>query len=293
MKKIIAFMLLLGCSVHLFSKDLIVTQAGDSLKCKISNSEDGYVYFTHIVKGQVKDDKLKREDIKYLERDFYKTVKLTKVQIDSIYRPSRWRVGLSCGYSRWLAKNTDGASDALSSYEDGLKNGVGYSADVAYYFNKSWGVGIKYHGFNSSNSMNDYSITSTDGTTYTGEISDKEWIQYVGPYASYRYIFPDNKKAAWYINLGLGYAFYHDKGVTPVENLTITGHSFGVFSNIGYEYSLTPCIALGFEVGCNINKLSKYKSDDGSTTETVSLDSDEKISLSTLDVAVGLRYNIR
>lgn len=294
MKKIWILLFAFGCTISVFSKDLIVTKAGDSIKCKILNAADNYLYYNHIDKGQVKDSKLKMDDVKYLERNFYKTAKLTNAQIDSIYKPSRWRFGLACGYSRWIAKNPSGISSDLSSYINGLKNGFNYAADVTYYFNQRWGVGVKYHGFNSSNSIDDYSVTSTDGTVTTGTVSDKEWIQYVGPYGSYRYVLPSDKRNVLYANLGVGYAFYRDKAVTlATSDVTITGHQVGAFANLGYDYFITKNFALDFELGFDVAKLSKYKTDDGTTTETVSLDKDSRVSLSTLDFSVGLRYNIK
>ncbi|MDR3705882.1 MAG: outer membrane beta-barrel protein [Paludibacteraceae bacterium] len=294
MKKIWILLFVFGCSVSVFSKDLIVTKEGDSIKCKILNTTDNYLYYNHIDKGQVTDSKLEMSQVKYFERGFYKTAKLTNVQMDSIYKPSRWRFGLECGYSRWIAKNPSGITSDLSSYLNGLKNGFNYAADVTYYFNQRWGVGMKYHGFNSSNSLDDYSVTSTDGTVTTGTISDKEWIQYFGPYGSYRYILPNDKRNVLYANLGVGYTLYRDKGAAPsTTDVTITGHQVGVFANLGYDYFITKNFALGVELGFNVAKLSKYKTDDGTTTETVSLDSDSHVSLNTLDVSVGLKYNLK
>jgi len=292
MKKIFLFLFVLGSYIQIFSKDLIVTKAGDSIKCKILNAEDDYLYYNHIEKGQVKDSKLKMDQVKFLERNYYKTVKLTRAEIDSVFKPSRWRFGLGCGYSRWTAKDPSESSD-LSSYSSKLKNGFNYAADVTYYLNQHWGVGVKYHGFNSSNSLDDYSVTSSDGKVTTGTVSDNEWIQYFGSYGSYRYIFPNNKRIVFYTNLGVGYALYRDKGEALTTKGTMMGHTTCVFAAVGYDYFVTKNISLGLALGYDIAVLKKYKVDNGITTETVSLDSDSSIGLNTLDVSIGLRYNLK
>jgi hypothetical protein len=76
-----------------------------------------------------------------------------------------------------------------------------------------------------------------------------------------------------------------------INKYTITGNSLGMCMDIGYDIGISKSLQLGFQLSLISGQLTKYKLNDGNTTQTVQLDKDNYENLYRVDFSVSLRFN--
>ncbi|WP_205501381.1 hypothetical protein [Rufibacter psychrotolerans] len=292
MKKLLLLLFLTVTAHFLQAQDLIVTQEGDSLNCKISKVARDRVYFTFVHKGEVRKTLLSRHLIKNYQHNFYATSALPedyKYQEDLQMFP-RLRLGVSGGWSYRLASVNDGVPADFKEYIEGLKKGYNISADAAYYFSEQMGAGLRYSTYRASNEINDVSAVSSGGTIIHGKMSDKISVTFVGPYFSSRML-SANKLNGFFANLGLGYLGYTDEVVQVNDRFTIKGSTVGLSGDLGYDVRIAKKLSLGFQLSMVTGTLREYEVSSGTSTRTVKLDQENYENLSRIDLSVGLRFN--
>lgn len=276
-------------SISIQAQDLIITNEGDSLNCKITKIKSDNIYFTFKHKDEIRSTLLPLGQVKYHQYNYYQAseVPSDKVVGNEIY--PHFRAALNGGWSYRVAKLADNIPSDFEQYMKDLKSGYHYGLDLSYYFSEQLGFGFKYYNYRSKNEINNVYVTLPNGSTQYGKMSDDISINFIGPFFSTR-LLDSNKKNSFLINLGIGYMGYTDKAVL-ISDFIIKGSTVGLCWDIGYDIGLTENLALGFQLSYMIGTLTQYDLSDGVNTETVKLEKDNYESLSRIDLSIGLRFN--
>lgn len=288
MRNIVIATLLALMATSICAQDLIVTNDGDSINCKITKVEPDNIYFTFKYKDEIRNTLLPKKSVKNYQFEYYQTSEVPKVKFQDYGSYQHFRIALNAGYSYLTAKVAESVPSDFKSYIKGLKSGYHFGGDLAYYFNEPLGVGIKYYIFKSSNRMDNIFVDDLDDRRY-GIMSDDLTISFIGPTFSTR-LLNENKNNALLMNLSLGYMGYSNDKVI-VDKYKMTGSTLGLSLDIGYDIGLSENLALGFQVSLLTGVLSKYDWNDGTTTQTIKLEKDEYENLNRIDLSIGLRFN--
>jgi hypothetical protein len=294
MKKLISnknifFLLLFLSSLSAYSQDLIVTNEGDSLNCKITKVKQDYIYFTFKHKEEIRSTLLPINQVKNYQYNFYPTaiVPAEKVVGREVY--PRIRLALTGGWGYRIAKLADNVSGDFKQYINDLRSGTQYGGDINYYFSEQVGLGLKYNVYQSKNEIGSIYVVQPNGSTQYGKMSDNIIIDFIGPSISTR-LLNEKKKNALLLNLAIGYLGYMDNAVL-INNYTFKGNTVGMVWDIGYDVGISENWAIGFQFSYLIGTLTQIQLSDGTQTRTIKLEKDEYENLSRIDLSVGLRLN--
>jgi len=288
MRIIFTFLVLVFFSQVVLSQDLIVTTSGDSINCKITKVKNENIYFTFKHKDEIRNTLLPLERVSYHSANFFQTSEVPKDKITGHVDYQRFRFSINAGLGYETAKIGDAVPSDFKDYVRQLKSGFVFGADLSYYFSEVIGVGVKYAQFNSSNSLDNIYIEDSQGVRQYGRMSDKLSVSFIGPTFSTRFL-NGRKDRAFFLSLGLGYMGYNDDKVM-VNKYKMTGGTFGVSYDIGYEFNLSKKTNLGIQLSLISGNLFKYKWDDGTSVQTIELEKDEYESLSRIDLTIGLVF---
>ena len=272
----------------IYAQDLIVTNDGDSINCKITKVKTDNIYFTFIHKDEIRSTLLPITGVKNHQFDYYQTSEVPKGKVVGHRNYQQLRIAVNGGYSYQIAKVAESVPNDFKSYIKKLKSGYHFGGDITYYFAENLGVGIKYYLFKSSNSMDNIYLEDIDGKRIYGIMSDDLTISFIGPTFSTK-LLNDDKNNAFLIGLSLGYMGYSNDKVI-IDKYKMTGGTMGLSVDFGYDIGLSENLALGFQVSLLTGTLSKYDWDDGRNITTIKLEKGSYESLNRFDFSVGLRF---
>ncbi|NQY09094.1 MAG: hypothetical protein HRT71_06205 [Flavobacteriales bacterium] len=269
-------------------QDLIVTQEGDSINCRITNEQDGLVYFTSKVDGKYTNTNLPENQITSVVKGFY----IGKGNEDLIGSKKRkypqFRIGANAGLTYYFfGFIPDDTDDWIREYYKDLRTGFNFNIDAFYYPDKNWGIGFRYHSFNSSVQQDSVVVTFPDSTTKFGMIRDDISISYIGPVFSARYIGPDNSYI-FYGNLSIGWVTFYNDGLL-VDTFTEKGYAIGQYGSLGIEYFIDYGLSIGVEIGATRAFVTDYRVNDNGYHYTES-NPDYAKAIYLFDISIGLRY---
>lgn len=294
MKRTILRQIIVIVAITIFSfssqaQDLVVTNEGDSLNCKITRIKADNIYFTFKHKDEVRSTLLPLNQVKFHQQDFYQIseVPADKVVGNEVY--PHFRAAINGGWSYRVAKISNSVPSDFKQYAKDLNSGIHYGLDLSYYFSEPLGAGFKYYNYKSKNEMDNIYLTLPGGQTQHGKMSDDISINFIGPFFSTR-ILDANKKNSLLMNLGIGYMGYKNNAVL-ISGYTIKGNSLGLSWDIGYDIGLSENFAIGFQFSWMVGTLTQVEISDGSRTETVKFDKENYENLSRIDLSIGLRFN--
>ena len=92
------------------------------------------------------------------------------------------------------------------------------------------------------------------------------------------------------MNAGLGYMGYHDDAVL-IDSFTLNGGTLGVMAEGGYELALTKTLKLHALFSVYAGTLRSMTMTEGGHSNHYDLDKDDRISLTHLDLKLGLSFN--
>jgi hypothetical protein len=288
MKRTIIFILLVFLANSLNSQDLIVTNEGDSINCKITGLKKDHIYFSFKHKDEIRSTLLSVKDIKEHQFNYFKETEVPDDKVIGFVNDERLRIAINGGYSYQTAKIADGVPADFRNYVKELKSGYHFSADFSYFFSESMGFGLKYCLFKTSNSLDNIYIEDNDGFRIYGKMSDDLNISFIGPSFSTKMSNQSNGNT-FIINFSLGYIGYSNDKVI-ISNYKMTGSTLGLALDIGYDIKLSRNFSLGFQISSITGALSEFDWNDGTTTETIKLEKGKYESLNRLDFSVGLRF---
>ncbi len=164
-----------------FSQDLIITEKGDSINCKIIKINTDYTYFTFMHKSDVRSTLLPTNKISYV-KDFFKTAEVPASLVKASTPYKKYRINIFNGFSYRVAKIASNEPLEIREYLSELKSGYHFGADVGYFFSENIGAGIKYSNFNSKNERNNLRLENQQtGQVIVGKLADNITIQLFAP----------------------------------------------------------------------------------------------------------------
>lgn len=289
MRKLLILGILIFVSNSIFSQDLIVTNDGDSINCKITKVKTDNIFFTFKHKDEIRSTLLPVSNIKTHQFDYFQTSEVPKDKIVGYANYQHFRIAINGGYSYQTAKVAESVPSDFKDYIRELKSGYHFGGDLTYYFTEPLGFGFKYYLFKSSNSLDNIYLEDADGNRTYGKMSDDLTISFIGPTFSTRLLSHD-KKNAFLMNLSLGYMGYSNDKVI-IDKYKMTGSTMGLSFDIGYDIGLSENLSLGFQISFLTGTLFEYDWNDGTKTETIKLEKGEYESLNRIDFSVGLRFS--
>jgi len=289
MRKLLILTVLIFVSNSIFSQDLIVTNEGDSINCKITKVKTDNIYFTFKHKDEIRSTLIPISKIKTHQFDYFQTSEVPKDKVVGYENYQHFRIAINGGYSYQTAKVAESVPSDFKDYIKELKSGYHIGGDLTYFFTKPLGIGFKYYLFKSSNSVDNIYLEDTDGNRTYGNMSDDLTISFIGPTFATRLLSHD-KKNAFLMNLSLGYMGYSNDKVI-IDKYIMTGSTIGLSFDIGYDIGLSDNLSLGFQLSFLTGTLFEYDWKDGTTTETINLEKGEYESLNRIDFSLGLRLS--
>ena len=289
MKKTLILFLLIIIANSIYSQDLIVTNDGDSINCKITKIRANNVYFTFKHKNEIRNTMLHLSNIEDFRYHYYYISDFYEDDIIGYDNFQRLKFAINGGYSYRIGRLHEDIPSDLKNYFKELKSGYHFGGDITYYFTEFIGVGGKCSIFKSSNSIDGEIVMTVAGITRNGKMSDNETITFIGPLFSNRFL-NRNKSNALFTNVSLGYLGYLDNMVL-IDKYQIKGNTVGFAFDIGYDIGLSKNFSVGFQFSLLLGSLSKYSLNDGMRIETVELEKDNYENLSRIDFSIGLRFH--
>ncbi len=272
----------------IFSQDLIVTKAGDSLNCNITSIDDKDIYFSFISNNEMRIGKRPIADVIKLTYDFYPVPKKPRpVKITSY---QHFRLTVQGGLSYRTADLAEDIPSLYAPYMNDLKSGFNYGIDATGFFSKSWGVGIKYNSHLSKNLEDNVNVFLADGSFVVGRMSDDIRISFIGPSLTMR-TYISNYTGYLYAEVSVGHIRYRDEG-TLINLIDITGHTTGLICDLGFDFIVLENFAFGCQCSYMTGKLDKLTMTNGAYTNTEDLDKENRENLSHLDISLGCTINL-
>jgi len=288
MKNIFIIALLVFISNSIYSQDLIVTNEGDSINCKITKVKADNIYFTFKYKGEIRSTLLPMTGVKIHQFDYYQNSEVPEGKVLGYENYQHFRLAVIGGYSYLTAKVGESVPGDFKDYIKELKSGYHLGGDLTYFFTEPLGFGIKYYLFKSSNSLDNIYREDSDGNRTYGKMSDDLTISFIGPTFSTR-LLNHNKNKAFIMNVSLGYMGYSNDKII-IDKYKMTGSTVGLSFDIGYDFALSENLSLGFHISSLTGTLFEYVWNDGGRTETIKLEKGEYESLNRIDFSIGLRF---
>lgn len=274
--RILIFTFSIFYSLNLSAQDLIVTSEGDSLNCKITKQEKGFVFFAYRQADQIRRTMLPTNKVSSLQKGYYSDEIIPPVVYAKTKGYDQWRYGLQAGYSYRVAKVSDQIPSQYRDYIRKLKSGYVIGGDIHYFTSEVLGFGLKYNFNKAKNNL---------GT----DMKDDVTLHYIGASLLNRLIL-QNPKNSILFGVNLGYQSYRDKSVILSENLDMTGKNLGAGLELGFDHKISPACALNLGVALQAATLSKMTIDNGFMKETIELEKENLESLTRIEFTIGLKF---
>ena len=272
----------------LMSQDLIVTNNGDSINCRITKTNTDFVYFIFKHNEEIRNTLIAKSEVQSLHYAFFPVSDLPHTYADKSNEYSRIRFAMQGGYSYLYARINKDVPDFLTDYLKELKSGYHLGADLSYFITEYTGLGIKFSSFYTSNMLQNIYIEDNYGNRTFGNLKDDININFFGPVYSTR-LLNHNKSKSFILQTAIGYLSYKNNKEV-VDKFQLTSGNIGLCLDIGYDIALTKKYGIGFQISALAGTLNHYYRHNGTSSEKIELETDEFESLHRIDVSVGFRF---
>jgi hypothetical protein len=282
------------------AQDLIVTNVGDSISCRIRQETFTEVHFSYLRYNQHISRKMGKDRISSIVRGFYvskdprnparnsaaasvhttpKDITASKAE-DLISTESsewiRWQTGIRVGYTRRLFRSRISATDYERLYDQKLKPGISAGADAFYFPWKSVGFGLHY----------DLYINSAERDVRT---RDQISIQFLGLGIAHRKIFA-NQTTSVLSSFLVGYQPYRNKARYMGQDYKLRGNTMGWAVSVGIDQRISKNLAIGLSGNCMLGSVFKFNKTYEGSAEVVNLSHHEQEDLSRASVILSLKF---
>lgn len=289
MKSTIIAVILVCFSSHLLqAQDIIVTNEGDTLNCKITKVKKDYIYFVFKHKEDIRRTLVPVSSVSYHQVDFFPTSELGDVKVNFKEDYPHLRFGINGGYSYLTAKIDESIPHDFTEYMNDLKSGFHIGADLTYYFNEPLGFGLKLNSFRTSNQVDNIYISDVYGARRYGKLEDNISVLYVAPVFSTRF-FNHKKTNAFLMNISMGYLGYKNNA-TVVDSYNMEGSTIGLSLDLAYDVGISDNLALSFQLSFLGGSLTEYDVYARGQKEHVVAEKGEYESLSRVDLSIGFSF---
>lgn len=288
MKRLSLIIVIISYYSMVYAQDLIVTQQGDSINCRITKIESEFIHFTYNHSGEIRNTLLRDTQVLHLEYGYFEESEVPPEETSLSKRTDRFRLAAHGGFSYMMARVADNVPSDFKDYIRQLKTGYHFGADATYFVSESYGLGLKYCLFKSKNSIDNIYAVGPNGQTRYGKMSDDLSISFFGPSLVNRS--SNNDKSRTFIaGFAIGYMGYLDKKVI-IDSYTLTGATMGLSFEGGYDIKLKGNSGIGFQISYISGLLSEFIIDNGITKETMKFPKGEFESLHRIDFSIGYRF---
>jgi hypothetical protein len=275
MKRTLSLLIsLIFSSLGLMAQDLIVTNTGDSLNCKITRRYDGYVYFSYLKDNEAKATLIPIGNITSMVRGYYGGPAIANNILASHEADYvKWPFRFYAGYSYRVAKVVEQMSPDYEDYLKKLKSGFVIAADLHGFSSEILGFGVKYN-------LNKY--LGNEGS----DISDNITMHYIAASTLNRFVLASSKNH-FLLGANLGYQSFHSRSKFNVFDFDAKGSTVGVGLEAGFQHKMNDQTSLNLNLSLYGASLNSIKINKGNKQK---LNKDERESLSRMELTVGLTF---
>lgn len=203
---------------------------------------------------------------------------------DSVNTLPKIRIALDGGYSIRTAKSAESLDAQSRDYFNAMRNGTNIGIEAAYFFSPSWSAGIKYNNYTSTTGYRTFVLSN--GNSGTATLEEQAFIDYVAATTSTQYASKNGKHLLMF-GLGLGYMKYTYRLKVGTETGRGYGGTVGANFDLNYDLRLGKSFGIGPKISYLGGAVKEFKTNTG---ETITLEGDDKESLSRFDFSIGLRF---
>lgn len=205
-----------------------------------------------------------------------------------------WRISLQGGMGYRLGKLVDNLETVEQQHLKNMRLGWIYGADVTYFFNEYFGLGVKFQNLYTSDQMPASATDTETGKVTNGYLENYDNIWFAGPMFTYR-LPSRNRKNAFFARVGLGATGYSDWGRYVKQDLTYSekGMTVGLMYELGYDFGIAKNLSIGASLtflNAGMNSFDVTDSNGNTTRQT--LEANKLESLGYIGLSFGLRYNL-
>jgi len=276
---------------NLQAQDLIVTNSGDSINCKITKITKDYVHFTFKYKEEIRNTLLPTNQITTQQKNYFSESELPANYTHKDIFP-HFRVAIDGGWQYRTAKLAGGMDPEWRDHYKKMKSGFHYDIQAAYFFVESQGVELMFSQQLFGHSLgNGYLIDAEGNFIGSGNLNDKIAFNYIG--ANYIIRLLDSKRNnSWLFSIGLGYMGYNNRLLFDnVETARITAGTLGTNMAIGYDIGISENLDIGFKLSLMDGNFRSFKRTINGITTNETMPDKTFEGLGTVKLSVGLRFN--
>lgn len=284
MKHFLITLILLMVSYSVQSQDVIITQSGDTIECKITRVSAEFIHFSVFDKSGIL---LMRSRLPMSEVQSYnKTDSDPPVQSPSDvsvledddrliledFDLAILRLSLNAGFTYQLG----GYESWPDSYQKQLQSLWNLGGELHYFPSEAFGLGVKYnHIFTEAEQDLDplrYGISTIR--------DERVRFSYAALSLMYRNLLSDDQVIQYFI--AGGFINYKTDGLIDGNAYNERGDTFGVALGVAYDFLVTENFGIGAGAEINIANLSEIESNG----TVIPVD----FSLTRIDLTIGLRF---
>lgn len=295
MKKLLLFTVILFFFFQVKGQDIIIKNAGDTFRCKIT-SIDSFNIYVSFKKGSYQFNSF--VDRREVKAYYYNAYDITpKIKTAADWKYPKVSVNFNGGAGYFLSKDPippiiGELSDADKKLYDNLRLGLGYGGDLKVYFLQFLGIGVKYNFYQSRNNMDEVS-------------RELYQYQYIGPSICFMGIMLNKTSIAHFAITGGKLYLKHLKdedqtiysddstsSVTIKGDYTIKGETYAYGGTVGFDFLFDESVALGIESTILFGEYKKLKisTPDTRIQKSETIDFPVKYKTSRVDVCIGLKF---
>ncbi len=192
------------------------------------------------------------------------------------------RISFQGGYTYRTASISESFSQAVEAHMKNLKSGYNLGMDLSFFTGMKDAFGMSASYSNAKSTLEDVSVSGTNGITVNGDIEENISLYYIGP--SYFHVSPVSGGGTNFVfGMTGGYYGYGEKFRFSGESMKITGGTVGFGMGFGFDFLASDDFAIGLQASALLGWINKMKMDG----ETVELNESENISR--IDLTIGFR----
>lgn len=287
-------------------QDLIVTTAGDSVRCTITAVRETKLHYSVVEEGRRRNRTIERGLVKSYRRAGFAPVELglrtyvpnpqpapermetARDTLRRIERKPAWGVFGGYGWTYRVGRIADDLDPATRGHIEGLRSGSQYSFALNYLIGKHFGIGLRITKSMWSNASTDIPFTLEVDSTILAYVETDLSIATVGPAFVWRPTNPSDK-TIFTLAISSGTSFYREKDRVDDVPLKVSGESAYLSAVTALDFRLTGNFVVGGSVGFTIGSIRELKYTYAeNATQVVILPVDQSIGLQRLQYGLQL-----
>lgn len=274
-----------------YSQDRIITKKNQRIECKILPIRDrDYVYFQIVEDNELKYTLLPKNDIKRIDRKFYKRpiLGIDHSLVDLNYH--KFLLTARAGLGRMSYQIDQNLAPQLKDFQNRERFGLNVELEIQYMFSESFGIFLNYMNF-FNNISKSYQFSNPGNPSEPFELTFKssQLNQSVSLGVEYFTLFTE--KASFSVGLGLGgfnhrYDVDYDFLSTPTRYL---GGNLNLLVKLNFNYKISENLYVNGGVNFLTANMTKVREITDNSDMEIDLGANPW-SVSRSNFTLGLRY---